>query len=354
MTPLTIEGCTENMNVTEFTPLITPQQLKIELPRTEKATQTVQSGCTAARAILKGVDKRLLVVIGPCSVHNFEEATEYAEHLAKLREKVKDKLEVQMRVYVDKPRTTVGWRGALIDPKMDGSNDINTGLRLTRKLMLHIAELGLPVATELLDPFAPQFFFDLVSWSCLGARTSESQTHRVMASAVSAPMGFKNGTGGNIKLAIDAIVAAQNPHAFFSINHQGQACIVHSKGNASSHLILRGGSEASNYDASSLAQAIKLMEQANVHPSIMIDCSHANSRKDHTNQSKVLRNVLEQRKNGQNAIFGLMLESNLRPGNQKIPNDPRQLQYGVSVTDSCIGWEETEELLLETHRSLDY
>lgn len=352
MTPITTESHIENLNVTEFTPLISPQQLKQELPRSDKAEKTVLLGRAAARSILKGKDKRLLVVVGPCSVHDFDQATEYANRLAKLRKKVDDKLEIHMRVYVDKPRTTIGWRGALIDPQMDGSNDINEGLRLTRKLMLYVAELGLPVATELLDPFAPQFVFDAISWSCLGARTSESQTHRVMASAVSAPMGFKNGTGGSIKLAVDAMVAAQNPHAFFTIDHQGQACIVNTKGNASSHLILRGGRDSSNYDAQSIAQSIELMEAAQLHPAIMIDCSHANSRSDYTNQAKVLHDVLQQRASGQSAICGLMLESNLNSGKQKIPTHLEELKYGVSVTDGCIGWEETEALLLETHQSL--
>lgn len=352
MTPITTESHIENLNVAEFTPLVSPQQLKQELPRSEAAEKTVLLGRAAARSILKGEDQRLLVVVGPCSVHDFDQATEYANRLAKLREKVHDKLEIHMRVYVDKPRTTIGWRGALIDPKMDGSNDINEGLRLTRKLMLYVAELGLPVATELLDPFAPQFVFDIISWSCLGARTSESQTHRVMASAVSAPMGFKNGTGGSIKLAVDAMVAAQNPHAFFTIDHQGQACIVNTKGNTSSHLILRGGRDSSNYDAQSIAQSIELMKAAQLHPAIMIDCSHANSRSDYTNQAKVLHHVLQQRAAGQNAICGLMIESNLNSGKQKIPNNLEQLQYGVSVTDGCIGWEETETLLLETYQSL--
>lgn len=343
---------TENLNVTAFTPLVTPRDLKAELPLTPAAEATVLAGRQAAQDILAGLDSRLLAVVGPCSVHDFGEALAYAERLAALRARVAGRLEVQMRVYVDKPRTTVGWRGFLIDPDMTGANDMNAGLRRTRELMLRVSELGLPVATELLDPFAPQYLFDAVAWACLGARTAESQTHRVMASAVSAPMGFKNGTGGGLKLAVDAILAARHPHAFFTVDDDGRACVVHTRGNPHGHVILRGGRAGPNYAAPFVAEAAALMEAAGLTPAVMVDCSHANSGSDHTRQAAVWRDVLAQRLAGQGAIRGLMLESNLRPGKQAIPADLSQLQPGVSVTDACVGWEETEALLLEAHAAL--
>jgi len=253
---------------------------------------------------------------------------------------------------VDKPRTTVGWRGYLLDPDMTGANDINRGLELTRKLMIEVSELGLPVATELLDPFAPQYLFDAVAWACLGARTTESQTHRVMASAVSAPMGFKNGTGGGIKLAVDAIVAARAPHAFFTVDDDGQACIVHTLGNPDGHVILRGGRSGPNSAPQFVKEAADLMTAAGLTPAVMVDCSHANSGSDHTRQGLVWRDVMHQRAAGQRAIKGLMVESNLVGGKQPIPADLSSLIPGVSVTDACVGWDETEALLLEAHAAL--
>ncbi|SMB95213.1 3-deoxy-7-phosphoheptulonate synthase [Deinococcus hopiensis] len=342
-------GRTENLNVTAFTPLVTPRALKDDLPLTPAAERTVLAGRQAAAGILHGEDDRVLVVVGPCSIHDFGQAAAYAERLAALRTRVADRLEVQMRVYVDKPRTTVGWRGPLIDPDMIGANDMNKGLRLTRQLMIRVSELGLPVATELLDPFAPQYLFDAVAWACLGARTTESQTHRVMASAVSAPMGFKNGTGGGLKLAVDAVVAASRPHAFFTVDDDGQACIVHTRGNPNGHLILRGGRGGPNYAPQFVAEAAGLMEAAGLPPAVMVDCSHANSGSDHTRQALVWRDALGQRQRGQKAIVGLMVESNINAGKQNIPSDLSQLQYGVSVTDACVGWDETEALLLEAH-----
>lgn len=351
--PIIEAARTENLNVTDFTPLITPRALKHAFPLSARAERTVLAGRKAAQDILHGRDDRLLVVVGPCSIHDYDQAVDYAERLAALREQVRGRLEVQMRVYVDKPRTTVGWRGYLMDPDMTGVNDINKGLELTRKLMLHVCELGLPVATELLDPFAPQYLFDLVAWACLGARTTESQTHRVMASAVSAPMGFKNGTGGGIKLAVDAIVAAANPHAFFTIEDDGQACIVHTRGNPDGHVILRGGRNGPNHAPQFVKEAADLMRAAKLTPAVMVDCSHANSGSDHTRQSLVWRDALHQVRGGQSALRGLMLESNLQPGKQSIPADLSQLQPGMSVTDACVGWDETESLLLETHAALE-
>lgn len=343
---------TENLHVSAFTPLVTPRQLKAEVPLTPAAEKTVIAGREAAQDILAGRDDRLLVVVGPCSIHDQAQALEYAERLAALRERVKDRLELQMRVYVDKPRTTVGWRGYLLDPDMDGSNDMNKGVRRTRELMVAVSELGLPVATELLDPFAPQYLFDAVAWACLGARTTESQTHRVMSSAVSAPMGFKNGTGGGIKLAVDAIVAASHPHAFFTIDDDGQAVIVHTRGNPYGHVILRGGRGGPNYAPSFVTEAADLMRAAGLTPAVMVDCSHANSGSDCTRQHLVWNDVLGQRLAGQTALRGLMLESNLEAGKQAIPNDGTPLRRGVSVTDACVGWDETEKLLLEAHERL--
>ncbi len=347
-------GPTENLNINGFTPLITPRALKEVHPLSQKAEQTVLAGRKAAQEILHGRDKRILVVVGPCSIHNYDEAIAYAKRLLVLREQVKGQLEVQMRVYVDKPRTTVGWRGYLMDPDMTGANDINKGLELTRKLMLEVSELGLPVATELLDPFAPQYLFDAVAWACLGARTTESQTHRVMASAVSAPMGFKNGTGGGLKMAVDAVVAAQNPHAFFTIDNDGQACIVNTKGNPDGHVILRGGRNGPNYAPQFVKEVADLMKAVNLSPAVMVDCSHANSGSNHTRQALVWRDVLHQVEAGQKAIKGLMIESNLRAGKQSIPKDLSQshLQEGVSVTDACIGWDDTEMLLLQAAAAL--
>lgn len=350
--PTAHPGRTENLNVTAFTPLVTPRDLKAALPLNPAAERTVLAGRQAAQDILAGRDHRLLVVVGPCSIHDFGQAAEYAARLAALRARVQGRLEVQMRVYVDKPRTTVGWRGPLIDPDMTGANDIGKGLHLTRELMLRVNELGLPVATELLDPFAPQYLFDAVAWACLGARTAESQTHRVMASAVSAPMGFKNGTGGGLKLAVDAVVAAGQPHAFFTVDDDGRACIVHTRGNPHGHVILRGGRSGPNYAPPFVAEAAALMGAAGLTPAVMVDCSHANSGSDHTRQGLVWRDVLGQRQAGAEALRGVMLESNLRPGKQPIPADPTQLQYGVSVTDACVGWDETEALLLWAHAAL--
>ena len=352
MTQPPAPSTTENLNVTGFTPLMTPRELKAEVPLTAAAERTVLAGRRAAQAILSGEDDRLLVVVGPCSIHDQAQALEYAGRLAALRERVKDRLEVQMRVYVDKPRTTVGWRGYLLDPDMDGSNDMGKGVRRTRELMVAVSELGLPVATELLDPFAPQYLFDAVAWACLGARTAESQTHRVMASAVSAPMGFKNGTGGGIKLAVDAVVAASHPHAFFTIDEDGRAAIVHTKGNAHGHVILRGGRAGPNYAPQFVQEAAELLRAAGREEAVMVDCSHANSGSDWTRQRLVWRDVLGQRLAGQRAIRGAMLESNLQAGKQSLPADLTQLKPGVSVTDACVGWDETEALLLEAHEQL--
>ncbi|AWN23780.1 3-deoxy-7-phosphoheptulonate synthase [Deinococcus irradiatisoli] len=339
------QSATENLHVSAFETVITPRQLKEALPLTPMAERTVSQARAAIRNILHGRDPRLLVIAGPCSIHDFGQALAYAEKLAALREELSGEMEIVMRVYVDKPRTTVGWRGYLTDPHLNGAYDFGGGLKLTRELMLQINDLGLPVATELLDPFVPQYLFDLLSWVCIGARTAESQTHRVMASAVSAPVGFKNGTGGSLKIAVDAAVAARSPHAFFTITDDAQACIVHTRGNPDGHVVLRGGSAGPNYQADSVAEAARLLELAHLTPAVVVDCSHANSGSDHTRQHLVWQDALAQRRSGSPALRGVMLESHLNPGKQSIPADLTDLQYGVSVTDACIGWEETETLL---------
>ena len=341
---------TENLHVSAFENVITPRELKADIPLSGRAAQTVASARDAIRGILHGpsqdaADERLLVIAGPCSIHDAEQALAYARKLSALREELSGSLEIVMRVYVDKPRTTVGWRGYLTDPHLNGAYDFSGGLTRTRELMLAINELGLPVATELLDPFVPQYLFDLLSWVCIGARTVESQTHRVMASAVSAPVGFKNGTGGSLKVAVDAAVAARSPHAFFTITDEARACIVHTRGNPDGHLVLRGGSGGPNHDSASVEEAARLLTAAHLPPAVIVDCSHANSGSDHTRQHLAWQDVLSQRAAGSRALRGAMLESHLKPGKQSIPADLTDLEYGVSVTDACIGWEETETLL---------
>lgn len=338
---------TENLHISAYEPVVTPRELKAAQPLTPAAERTVLRARDAIRDILHGSDERLLVIAGPCSIHDEAQALEYAARLAALRERLADRLEIVMRVYVDKPRTTVGWRGFLTDPDLDGRHDFGRGLSRTRDLMLQVNELGLPVATELLDPFVPQYLFDLLAWGCIGARTVESQTHRAMASAVSAPMGFKNGTGGTIKLAVDAVVAARGAHAFFTVTDDGQACIVHTRGNPDGHVVLRGGKPGPNYGAASVAQAETLLQEAGLNPALVVDCSHANSGGDHARQHLVWQDVLAQRAAGTRSLRGLMIESHLNPGKQTIPRDLSELQYGVSVTDACVGWPETEAMLEE-------
>lgn len=350
---------TENVHVQRFDALCTPRQLKERYPLDTATEQVILQHRRTTKDILSGQDQRLLVIVGPCSVHDYAQTLEYAQKLADLKERVKSTLKLHMRVYVDKPRTTIGWRGYLIDPHMDGSNDLNFGLEHTRKLMLAISHLGLPIATELLDPFAPQYLFDIVSWACLGARTTESQTHRVMASAVSAPMGFKNGTDGNINIAVNAITAARQQHAFLSIDDDAKACIVHTTGNPYGHVILRGAKGKPNFDVSTVTDTAELMRQSDQWPSIVIDCSHANSSYDHTQQASVFNAVLDRIDAARSAcsarhqaIRGVMLESNLYAGKQSMPHTKTEANYGVSVTDACIGWAETEALILQAHERL--
>ncbi|WP_293910781.1 3-deoxy-7-phosphoheptulonate synthase [Deinococcus sp.] len=334
-----------NIHVSSFQPLITPEGLKAQLPLSPAAEATVSSARRGVERILRRQDPRLLLIVGPCSVHDEAQALEYAGRLSKLRTQYADRLEIVMRVYMDKPRTTVGWRGYLNDPGMKGDNDFNLGLQMTRRLMLKINELGMPVGTELLDPFVPQYIDDQLAWGAIGARTTESQTHRAMVSGVSVPVGFKNGTGGNIKLAVDAIVSALKPHTFLGITDQGQAAVVTTIGNPDGHVILRGGRFGPNYGGEHVQETQGLLAEAGVSAGIIVDCSHHNSGYQFEKQLGAWHDVIAQRVAGNDALVGLMLESNLMEGKQSIPADLARLRYGVSVTDACVGWESTEELL---------
>ncbi len=340
---------TQNVNVASLDPLISPGDLEARLPLTDASRTTVLTGRQAVEAVLRGEDPRLLVVAGPCSIHDPDAALEYAGRLAQLAEQVADRLLVVMRVYFEKPRTTVGWKGLVNDPRLDGSFDVSRGLDLARKLLLDITALGLPAGTEFLDPVTPQYLDDLVSWAAIGARTTESQTHRQMASGLSMPVGFKNATNGSLQVALDAMQSALSPHHFIGIDEQGRACVVHTKGNTYGHVILRGGSDGSNYDPADIAVAAERLNAAGLSPRLVVDCSHANSGKVSAQQEVVWDSLVQQRMDGTTAITGMMLESNLEEGNQSIPEDLSKLRYGVSVTDACLGWDKTRELLLRAH-----
>lgn len=343
---------TRDINVRSTVELIAPQRLIDELPMTEAANQTVVAGREAVRRILLGEDPRLLAIVGPCSIHDTAAALDYARRLQALSSQIDDRLCVIMRVYFEKPRTTLGWKGLINDPFLNGTFDIAAGLRLARKLLLDICELGLPAATEMLEPITPQYVADLVAWASIGARTTESQTHRQMASGLSMPVGYKNATDGNLQIAIDAMLSARHPHSFLGIDVQGRTCIVNTRGNPWGHLILRGGRSGPNYDAESLHLAEEALLAAGLAPNVMVDSSHANSEKDHRRQELVWDDVIGQRVQGNRNIIGLMLESNLCEGSQKLTGDLAALRYGVSITDACAGWEETRELLLRTHDRL--
>ncbi|MCA0901001.1 3-deoxy-7-phosphoheptulonate synthase [Microbulbifer agarilyticus] len=336
----------DDLNVVSQDILITPEALKSELPVSEAAEASVAAGRTAVRDILDRKDHRLMVVIGPCSVHDVDAAIDYAKRLKALADKVSDTLLIVMRVYFEKPRTTVGWKGLINDPHLDDSFKIEDGLHIGRKLLLDVAELGLPTSTEALDPISPQYLQDLISWSAIGARTTESQTHREMASGLSSAVGFKNGTDGSLEVAINALQSTANPHRFLGINKDGQVAIIHTAGNKYGHVVLRGGNDKPNYDSVSVAVCEKELEAAGLVPNIMVDCSHANSNKNHELQPLVVDNVTHQILDGNKSIIGIMVESNLKAGNQKINKDRSKMEYGVSVTDKCIDWETTESLLL--------
>ena len=341
----------DNVNIDNQEILITPEELKRQLPATEEVKRGISQNREIVRSIIDGTDKRLLLVVGPCSIHNPREAIDYAERLKALSESVNDKLFIVMRAYFEKPRSTVGWKGLINDPHLDDSFKIAEGLAMARKLLLEISKLGLPLANEALDPITPQYLQELFSWTAIGARTSESQTHREMASGLSCPVGFKNGTDGSLDVALNALQSVKSPHRFLGISPDGKVSIVTTKGNAHAHVVLRGGTNGPNYYPENIAVCEKELDSIGATQAIMVDCSHANSNKDHTKQGSVLEAVAEQISVGNKSIRGVMLESNLKPGNQKVDSS-QELQYGVSITDACIGWEETERLLKDFHKAL--
>ena len=338
---------TDDLRIAGINPLISPAVLAYYLPLTEQASELVASTRAQADAILRGDDDRLLVVVGPCSIHDPEAALEYAAKLKKEAERLKDDVLVIMRVYFEKPRTTVGWKGLINDPPLDDSFDINHGLRIARGLLLDLANMGVPSGTEFLDTISPQYIADLIAWGAIGARTTESQIHRELASGLSMPVGFKNGTGGSIQIALDAIQSASRPHHFLSVTKQGVSAIVSTAGNESCHLILRGGKSGPNYDKESIAAAEAMLREQNLPATVMVDCSHGNSMKDYRNQPMVAKDLCHQIAAGSRAITSVMIESNLVEGNQKLAKDLSSLVRGQSVTDACIGWDDTVKVLEE-------
>ncbi len=326
--------------------LIPPSELKAKLPLTPELEKKVLSYRSQIKNILDFQDRRKFIVVGPCSIHDTTAAIEYAQRLKELSDRVSDKLLLIMRVYFEKPRTTVGWKGLINDPDLDDSFDVQKGMQVGRQLLLDITKIGLPTATEALDPIVPQYIGDLISWAAIGARTTESQTHREMASGLSMPVGFKNGTDGSIKVALNALQSAMQPHNFLGINQQGQVSVFQTTGNAYGHVILRGGEGKPNYDPVSVGEVETALKKAGMAPRIVIDCSHGNSNKDYRLQPIVMESVIQQIVNGNTSTVGLMLESHLAEGSQSIPADLSQLQYGVSVTDKCINWAETERIIL--------
>ncbi len=338
---------TSDLHVVDTRPLVPPALLHRELPIDSDAANTVAVTRKRIQGILRGEDSRLLVIVGPCSVHDVAAAKDYAEQLAPLRQKYAEQLEVVMRVYFEKPRTTIGWKGLINDPHLDGSYDINTGLRRARALLLDLSRQGMPAATELLDPVVPQYIADLISWTAIGARTTESQTHREMASGLSMPIGYKNGTDGTASIAVNAMQAASRPHHFLGINSAGHASIVSTTGNPDGHLVLRGGKLGSNYHCEDVKHVAEELSKAGVSERLMIDCSHGNSKKDFRRQSEVLREVANQVRQGSPYVLGVMLESHLIEGNQTLVSDLSQLVYGQSITDACIDIQTTAVLLDE-------
>jgi 3-deoxy-7-phosphoheptulonate synthase len=343
---------TQDLHVKEIVRLLSPRELKTQLPSNEAAAATVARSRERIIRILRQEDPRMLVVIGPCSIHERKSALEYAQRLSALRKELAGSLEIVMRVYFEKPRTTIGWKGLINDPHLDGSQDIETGLKIARELLLEIVGLGLPTATEFLDPIVPQYIADLVSWAAIGARTTESQTHREMASGLSMPVGFKNATDGSLQIAIDAMGAAKHPHSFIGIDQDGVTSIFRTTGNEVGHVVLRGGRLRTNYDAASIGEAEARLAEQGLPRVMMVDCSHANSGKQPARQEDVWRAVIEQRSKGTLSLIGLMVESYLEEGAQPFPKNPAEVRYGLSITDGCVGWETTERMLRWGHRQL--
>lgn len=341
-----------DVNVISQNLIPTPDEIKTELPLAAGPAETIISGREQIKNILDHDDRRIFVVVGPCSIHDVEAAKEYAGRLNALARQVSDTMVLVMRVYFEKPRTTVGWKGLINDPSMDDSFEMEKGLKVARKLLLHLAEVGLPAATEALDPIMPQYLSDLWTWTAIGARTVESQTHRELASGLSTPVGFKNGTDGSLDIAINGIKSASRPHHFLGINQQGQSSIYHTSGNRYGHMVLRGGGGQHNYDSISIALSEQQLQKAGLPMNIVVDCSHGNSNKDPALQKLVVGDCINQIVEGNRSIIGLMLESNLNWGNQSIPDDLTTLKYGVSVTDACIDWDTTKEIILSAHQAL--
>jgi 3-deoxy-7-phosphoheptulonate synthase len=331
--------------------LIAPSALKEQLPLTEQMAQWVANSRETVRRIIAGEDRRLLAIVGPCSIHDPDAAVDYAQRLATLAPRVAGRIRILMRVYFEKPRTTTGWKGLINDPRMDDSCDMELGLQIARRLLIEINSMGLAAATELLDPITPQYIADLISWTAVGARTTESQTHREMASGLSMPVGFKNRTDGDLRIALNAIESARGAHSFIGIDQDGQTAIIRTTGNRLTHVVLRGGDKP-NYDADSIGECERMLTAAGLPARVMVDCSHAQTNKDYTRQPAVLRALIEQIAAGNGSIMGVMLESNIEGGNQKMTQDRSALRYGVSITDPCIDWATTERCLLDAAEAL--
>ena len=342
---------TNNLKISSITPIIAPSDLRQVFPLSDQASQFVSDSRSHIKNILQGKDRRLMVVVGPCSIHDPDGALEYGSRLASLAKELSDQLFLIMRVYFEKPRTTVGWKGLVNDPDMNGTHLISKGLGIARGLLCRLTAMKLPVANEMLDPITPEYLADHLSWGAIGARTTESQTHREMASGLSFPIGFKNGTDGNLQIALDAMKAALHQHSFLGINREGLSSIIRTTGNPDVHIVLRGGKEP-NYHPEDIAATEAMLKKSGLQPTIMVDCSHGNSNKDHRRQTLVLEEVVRQIEEGNQSISGVMIESYLEEGNQPTPTDPSQLKYGVSITDKCIDWNTTEQALRDAHRRL--
>jgi len=343
---------TNNLKITGITPIIAPADLRQVFPLSAARAEFVNRSRDRLKDIIQRRDKRLMVVVGPCSIHDPEAAVDYARRLASLARRVDDQLQLVMRVYFEKPRTTVGWKGLINDPDMNGSHLISKGLGIARGLLLRITELEVPVANEMLDPITPEYVADMISWGAIGARTTESQTHRELASGLSFPIGFKNGTDGNLQIAMDPMKAAMHPHSFLGINREGRTSIIQTTGNPDVHIVLRGGSRKVNYHPEDILHTEENLKKNGLAPTIMVDCSHGNSNKDYQKQPEVLESVVRQVQNGNTSISGVMIESYIEAGSQKVTDDHSQLKYGVSITDACIDWNTTERILLDAHKHL--
>lgn len=343
---------TENLHIIGFDPLITPMQLKHIVPLTEAASEFISGARSQIIEILNHRDRRLIMIVGPCSIHDPAGTMNYARRLRALSERVSDQILIVMRAYFEKPRTSVGWKGLINDPYLDDSHDINEGLRRGRRILADIVDMGLPTACEMLDPITPHYLADLICWGAIGARTTESQTHREMSSGLSFPVGFKNGTDGSLEIAANAMRAAQTPHRFLGINEDGISCVVKTSGNRHVHLVMRGGEAGPNYAPAQIRAAEELLERLGLNRALMLDCSHANSGKDHRRQEAILEEIMRQIAAGNRALAGVMIESYLGEGNQPIPEDLTRLQYGISITDKCVDWPTTERMIMNAHQSL--